>query len=107
MGQVLPFEIFEFVKDVAARNGLELSFLESSDPTTTLVVQPMDARLREGPNRSLVRRFVEVLNYERSAYALSRPVHIEAINGNGSPLPFGITENLPQMIHLVQISALE
>jgi hypothetical protein len=53
MGQVLPFEIFEFVKDVAARNGLELSFLESSDPTTTLVVQPMDATPQRRSKRSV------------------------------------------------------
>ncbi|MBP6881692.1 MAG: hypothetical protein KBC35_03640 [Candidatus Pacebacteria bacterium] len=102
-----PVEVYDFVSDVAAERGLDLSFLPSEDPSTILVFQPMDATVHEGPNGGLVRKFVEALHAEKDAYDLPTPIHIEAFNEKGSPLPFGITENLPDMVHLVRISTLE
>jgi hypothetical protein len=107
MTQRFPLEVYDFVSDVAAQRGLELSFLPAEDPSTILLFQPMDTNAKEGPNGRLVRGYVEALHAVKSDYDLPVPIHIEVFNERGSPLPFGITENLPDMIHLVRISTLE
>ncbi len=106
MLQLVPIEIVDFVDDVAAKNGLSLLYYESEDPTTLMLVQPMDEVVKEGPNGKLTSSFVAALQEGQKSIHLPLPIHIEAY-AKRSPLPFGITENLPDLVHMVRISTLE
>ena len=106
MLHLVPIEVVDFVDDVAAKNGLSLLYLEDNDPTTLMLFQPMDEVVKKGPNGKLVSSFVAALLEEQKSIHLPLPIHIEAY-ARKSPLDFGITQNLPDMVHLVRISTLE
>jgi hypothetical protein len=106
MVRLVPIEVVDFVHDEAAKKGLSVYHLKSEDPTTLMLFQPMDMIEQVGPSGKLVGEFVTALNDALKLAHLPLPIHIEVFD-KMSALPFGITENLPDRVHLVRVSTLE